>query len=545
MLARLVTFNADHAREQSAVIKSSRRASMTLTFAVNVISGAMAAWAVVLVVGALKRATVLGEQVARAHETDFRLLVDSVRDYAIFLLDASGTITSWNLGARELFGYEPGEIIGHHRSQVYPAEAREEAAGHIRTVDSTGTFHEEGWRLRKDGSRFLADVVLTPLRSDDEDRKGFIEVVHDLTFSKSAEEAARQVAVMTASSRTKDEFLATLGHELRNPLAPIVAALGLMKLKKDQGTAREQEILGRQVHQLIRLVDDLLDISRIAGGKLKLSKQTVDVRNAVGKAVEMTTSIAEQRGHHVEVTVAPSLLVEADEARLTQIVANLLANAAKYTEPSGHISLHARRDGEDVFIEVKDDGIGIAPGLLPHIFEPFVQGPRDSSRTGGGLGMGLSIVKNLVEMHGGTVSGASEGVGKGSLFTVRLPGLSDVHAPVAPAPPEEILPPVAPRRVLVVDDNEDALLTLSEVLKAFGHVVLAASDAPAALRAVREFKPDVAILDIGMPGMSGYELAVCIRAELGARAPNWWLSRATGRSRTGFRARKQGSTPTS
>ena len=325
-----------------------------------------------------------------------------------------------------------------------------------------------------------------------------------------------------AASTAKDEFLAMLGHELRNPLSPILTALELMKLRGDGRISREQEVIDRQTRHLIRLVDDLLDVSRITRGKVELRRQVVEVRDVLAKATEIASPLLEQRRHHFDVHAPPrGLRLEADEARVAQVVANLLTNAAKYTEPGGHISLTARRDGAQVVIEVQDDGIGIAPGLLPRVFDLFVQGRQSSDRAEGGLGIGLALVRNLVTMHGGTVEARSPGLGKGSTFTVRLPALEGARGAEVPASSSLGSPgsQAARRRILVVDDNEDARMLLGDILESAGHEVCAAESGPAALAVVEEFSPDVAVLDVGLPAMDGYELGSRLRLLLGGRVP--------------------------
>jgi signal transduction histidine kinase/ActR/RegA family two-component response regulator len=365
----------------------------------------------------------------------------------------------------------------------------------------------------------------------------------ELQRRKELEEALRYAREQAeAASTAKDEFLAMLGHELRNPLSPILTALELMKLRGDGQISREQEVIDRQTRHLIRLVDDLLDVSRITRGKVELRKQPVEVRDILAKATEIASPLLEQRRHHFDVHAPPrGVRLEADEARVAQVVANLLTNAAKYTEQGGHISLSARRNGAQVVIEVRDNGIGIAPGLLPRIFDLFVQGRQASDRAEGGLGIGLALVRNLVTMHGGTVEARSPGLGKGSIFTVRLPALDGARGAEVPAPASLGLlgSQSTRRRILVVDDNEDARMLLGDILESAGHEVCAAESGPAALAIVEEFSPDVAVLDVGLPAMDGYELGSRLRALLGPRAPT--LVALTGYGQEADRARSESS----
>jgi signal transduction histidine kinase len=319
-------------------------------------------------------------------------------------------------------------------------------------------------------------------------------------------QAARREA--EGANRAKDEFMAMLGHELRNPLAPIVTALDLMNLRAPGQLERERAVIGRQVHHLSRLVDDLLDVSRITRGKVELHRERLALAAIVAKAIEQTSPLLEQKNHRLVVDVPFDLAVVGDPLRLAQIIGNLVGNAAKYTPESGLVEVTAHADDEGrVVLVVRDNGIGIAPDILPHVFDMFVQAPQSSSRPAGGLGLGLTIVKSLVEMHGGTVAVASEGAGKGSSFSVSLPAASERIAVVEPAPPMQIARSQSPRRILVVDDNEDAAMLLASVLEAHGHEVRTAFDGPSALRILSEFHPEVAVLDIGLPVMDGYELA--------------------------------------
>ncbi|MYM35978.1 response regulator [Duganella sp. FT94W] len=320
------------------------------------------------------------------------------------------------------------------------------------------------------------------------------------------------------SSRIKDEFLAMLGHELRNPLAPIVTALKLMKLRNpDSDTAHEQEVIQRQVDHLVRLVDDLLDVSRIASGKVELRRETVPLADVLNKAIEMASPLLEQKQHRLLVDV-PTVRWHGDPARLAQVVSNLLSNAARYTPAGGHVTLATRIKGGTVQIQVTDDGLGISPQLLPHIFDLFVQGNRQLDRAKGGLGIGLALVRNLVQMHGGEVSAYSAGEGRGSTFTLTLPD-SVVADTAPPAPePEPKAEPCGGTRVLVVDDNQDAADSLGELLGALGYRALVAYDPAHAIALATEGMPELAILDIGLPGMDGFELAGHLRRLPGGAA---------------------------
>ncbi len=457
-----------------------------------------------------------------AAEERYRRLVESVVDYAIFVLDPTGHIATWNTGAERLKGYTAEEAIGMHFSRFYPRE--DVAAGkcemELEVATRVGRFEEEGWRVRKDGSQFWASVLIGPIRNSNGDLIGFSKVTRDLTERKRTEDERAARLAAEQANRIKDEFLAMLGHELRNPLAPIVTALDLIAMRGETAAAKEHKVIERQVTHMMHLVDDLLDVSRISSGKIELRKRHVDVRDVISKAVEVASPLFEQKRHKLTIDVpATALVVSGDEARLTQVVANLLTNAAKYTASAGRVTVSARDTDEKVTIDVTDSGAGIGAELLPRIFDVFVQGYQSSERAAGGLGLGLRLVKSLVELHGGSVTAHSAGLGTGSRFTVVLPRPGPILPEDAAAP---VLPPrkvLGAARVLVVDDNEDARLLLGELLSSVGFEVKTAADGPEALEVVKTFAPTVAVLDIGLPVMDGYDLALRMRQQLGAATP--------------------------
>jgi CheY-like chemotaxis protein len=336
-------------------------------------------------------------------------------------------------------------------------------------------------------------------------------------------EAESARADAEAASRAKDEFLAMLGHELRNPLAPIHTALQLMRLRGDASAERERTVIERQVRHLTRLVDDLLDVSRIARGKVDLRRERVSVADILAKAIEQASPLIEQRRHTLDVQMPRhALYVDGDPVRLAQVVSNLLTNAAKYTEQGGFVRVRGEEVDGEIVVRVLDTGIGIAADMLPRVFDLFVQESQDLDRSQGGLGLGLTIARSLVQIHGGTLSAHSEGLGCGSEFIVRLPvATASLGAGTQPAAPA-MQPPAAdtPRivRVLVVDDNEDAADMLVDALGSKGYPTRRAHDGPAAIRVCRQFKPDVALLDIGLPVMNGYELAGRLRQLPGMQA---------------------------
>ena len=501
----------------------------------------------------------LEKEQARRQADQLRLLVQGTTDYAIFMLDTQGHVTTWNAGAERIKGYKAEEIVGQHFSKFYPQEALDRGwpAHELKVAAAEGRFEDEGWRLRKDGSRFWANVVITALKDDEGHLLGFSKVTRDLTERKRAEETLRQANAeledrvqkrttelaqaneglaaeveqrkrleqelrrrldqLTEADRHKNEFLAMLAHELRNPLAPVRNALQVLKMPgADRSTVEQARgMMERQVGHLVRLVDDLLDVSRIMQGRIELRPERVDLMTVVGRAVETAQPAIDAHGQQLNVSLPPHpVFVHADLVRLSQVITNLLTNAAKYSQQASRIWLTAECDGGEVVIRVRDTGSGIAPELLPRIFDLFVQADRSLARSQGGLGVGLTLVKRLVEMHGGSVTAASPGPGQGSEFTVRLKALPErqvvekdqgQEGPVAHGLPS--------RKVLVVDDNVDAAESAAMLLRLWGHEVRTVHDGPSVLQAVRDFGPEVILLDIGLPGLTGYEVAKQLRAQ--------------------------------
>jgi signal transduction histidine kinase len=351
------------------------------------------------------------------------------------------------------------------------------------------------------------------------ERRRAEELLRELNATLEQRVTDRTEALREADRR-KDEFLAMLGHELRNPLSAIANAVQLIQENGDQPEAIEltRGIIARQTGNLRRIVDDLLDVARITRGRIELRRQWVDVVQIIGRAVESVRPLIKEKTHELDITLtdAGSLRVEADPARLEQCLVNLLINAAKYTPEGGRIEITCQHAGLEATITVRDNGIGIAPDVLPHVFDLFTQADRSLDRAQGGLGLGLNICRQLIELHGGTVSAHSDGLGRGAEFTIRLPALPEPEAgaaigsfPEARAAGLEAIP----RRILVVDDNRDTALTLSQLLNRRGHEVRTAYDGPGALKAAQDFKPDVFLLDLGLPGIDGYELARRLRSD--------------------------------
>jgi PAS domain S-box-containing protein len=349
---------------------------------------------------------------------------------------------------------------------------------------------------------------------------------------------------LTEADRRKDEFLAMLAHELRNPLAGIVNALHVLEETDQESSPRKRlrAIVGRQAGNLTRMVDDLLDVSRITHGKIELRREPVNLAASVQQAVDTIGPLMKMRGHTFETHILDeSLCVEADQTRLEQIIANLLNNAAKYTEPGGRIWLTVQQEGAQAVVRIRDTGVGISPDLLPHVFDLFTQANRTSERAEGGLGIGLTLVRRLIEMHEGTIEAHSQGLGHGSEFIVRFPLASGGPAAdpaAAPSEASDVTP--QPRRVLIVEDNVDAAETMQDLLEIWGHEVRLAHSGPGGLAAAREFLPDVILLDIGLPGMNGFEVARRLRSEGGIGEPCLVAITGYGQETDRERAREAG-----
>lgn len=448
------------------------------------------------------------------------------------------------------------DVVGKTFAEAFPELVGTPLEAHLRHSYRTGEpFSTDEGRatLERDGvsvDRWYR-LAIQPLREDSGEVRGLMSVIVDVTdtvqarrtVERCSSEREKLLNAVEAASRAKDQFLAMLGHEIRNPLASITTAIHLMKMKEPDALVREREIIARQTDHLVRLVDDLLDVSRVARGKVTLNRTRVAIAEIVRRAVETTSSLFEQRSHVLDVdTPSEPLDVDGDPLRLEQVVTNLLTNAAKYTEVGGRIAVRARREDHFAVIQVEDNGVGIAPEQLTHVFEAFFQSPRAYDRAQGGLGLGLALVKSFVSLHGGDVRARSS-EGRGSLFEVRLPALpSAVHeprqevalAPIEPAGEEE------PKRVLVVDDSDDILELVCSFLRHQGYEVMTARDAPSALRLAPRFHPNVAVLDIGLPAMDGYELAQHLREELGDETPRMIAMTGYGQEADRERARQAG-----
>lgn len=447
-------------------------------------------------------------------EERFRTMADNVAQFT-WMADAQGSIFWFNQRWFDFTGTTLEEMLGDDRARVHHPDHRERVVSHYWSCLKAGEVWEDLFPLRgADGEYrwFLSRAV--PIRDEAGKVLRWFGTNTDVTELREAQEALRQ-----ADAR-KDEFLATLAHELRNPLAPVRSALEIMQRAAGDPALVEQAriTIDRQMSHFERLVDDLLDVSRITRDKLELRLQRVDLASVLNQAVEACRPLVDQMRHELKVSLPEQPLeLEADSVRLAQVLSNLLNNACKYTERGGHIQLTAYPEDGQAVVLVKDDGQGIAPELLPSIFEMFTQLVRPVEPSHGGLGIGLSLVKRLVEMHGGTVQALSDGAGKGSEFIVRLP-LATSCADAIPAmeSPEAAAEPASAttsKRILVVDDNRDAAHTLAMLLKLSGHETRVAFDGLAALEAAEAFRPELTFLDIGLPKLSGHEVAQRIRNE--------------------------------
>jgi PAS domain S-box-containing protein len=495
----------------------------------------------------------------RAHEEDlrrseerFRLLVEGVGEYAIFMLDPNGRVATWNVGAERIKGYKPHDIIGQHFSIFYPSEAKESGwpDHELREATEKGSFVDTGWRIRKDGTRFWANVTITALRDAAGRLIGYAKLTRDLTDAKRAEAIelankhheemldAERSARMAAQRATqlKDEFLATLSHELRTPLNAILGWTQILLRGEAPGGPDAQkkavEVIDRNARAQVQLIDDLLDLSRIMTGKIRLELQQISFASVVEAAVDSAMPSADTKDIRLKAIYGASRdIVSADAARLQQVVWNLLTNAIKFTPKGGQVHVLIQRVNSHVELSISDTGIGIPESYLPHVFDRFSQRDGSTTRTYGGLGLGLAICKQLVELHGGSIRAASGGEGKGATFFVHLPlsivQLEDEKYPrVHPTAETQAiesfaLPNLEGVHVFSVDDERDARELLQAVLEARGAKVTSFNSAEDALAALKTSKPSVLVCDIGMPKMDGYQLIRTLRASepLGERIP--------------------------
>ena len=446
-----------------------------------------------------------------------------------FTIGETGLIAHVNRTGASQLGVEGSSLIGTELSSFVAPGDQDIYHAHRQRVSSTGERHAcEINMVKQDGKPFYAHLESLGVRKGNEHSIQQRTVISDISERKQAEQKLQHSEAMlrqqseelAEADRLKDEFLATLAHELRSPLTPISHAVELIGMQsKPMGHELKWEIdvIGRQVKHLIRLVDDLLDVARISRGKIELHKQALDLATVVTQAVEVAKPLIDDRHHQLSIALPPEpVYADVDSARMVQVIANLLNNAAKYTEQAGQIDLSLTRDGNQAVISIRDNGVGIPAELLSQVFELFTQADRSLERSQGGLGLGLTLVYRLIKLHEGDVQVFSDGPGQGSRFIVSLPALP----PAAPQAQASATIPAskadAPtRRILIVDDHEDIAASFALLLETMGHTVHTVFDGTAALKAAREYQPDIIFLDIALPDMDGFEVARCLREEHG------------------------------
>jgi PAS domain S-box-containing protein len=481
------------------------------------------------------------EEELRQSTEVFQLLVSAVRDYAIFMLDPNGNIATWNKGAQRIKGYTPDEIIGSHFSRFYTEEdkANHKPERELEIAREKGSVEDEGWRVRKDGTRFWANVVITAVFDSSGELRGFAKVTRDISDRKEAEETRRALLeqrearlqaeeersraeasyrVSQEANRAKDDFLMTLSHELRTPMTAILGWSRMLPAMSPDDPMFHEAVAsiagGAQLQA--RLIDDILDVSRIVSGKLRLSPETMEVARVIMNASEAVNATAEAKNITITLMLAPTLgVIIADPTRIQQVIWNLLNNALKFTPRGGKVEVSARRTASHVQVSVTDTGEGIDQRFLPHIFEPFRQAESPQTRVHGGLGLGLSIVRYIAEAHGGTIAAESEGRGKGSTFTVTLP-VRSVTAGTGPV--RNALGDMFMHRdrlrgieIVLVDDEVESRKMVAAVLRAAGANLTAFDSASAALEALDQHRPDIVLTDIAMPEMDGYAFTRAMR----------------------------------
>jgi two-component system CheB/CheR fusion protein len=454
----------------------------------------------------------LSEQMRFQSEIRFRRLADEI-PALLRVEDVSGRALFVNEACSDFTGRDRDELIGEGWLQfIHPEERQRYVADFAGALRGRARFETDLRLLRHDGVYRWMRSISVPHFDPDGGYSGYVALTLDVHDRKQAEYE------LLAADRRKDEYLAMLAHELRNPLAPIRNAAALLSRtpNADSKATWATGIIGRQTEVLAKLLDDLLDVARIARGKISLTTVPVDMVVVVDRAVEISRPLIDGRRHRLSIDLPEPLTVVGDLLRLTQVLSNLINNAAKYTDEGGEIRIEARRHDREAVIRVSDNGAGIAPDMLPYVFDLFAQADMTLDRSKGGLGLGLTLVRQLVRLHGGSVEAHSDGLGHGSAFVVRLPLMDG-----APTPPSQddgvaaTAPAAQGRRILVVDDNVDAAQSLAMVLETFGHDVRVVNDAREVVAAADRFRPEVAILDIGLPHIDGYQLARNLRGRAG------------------------------
>ncbi len=443
------------------------------------------------------------EFVVRAAREELQLVVDTMPVY-VGRCNKERRFLLVNKAYAAQLGLTPEQIVGRPLGEVVHPEVYASLAPHIETVlTGRAVSFETGWNDEKLGRRYM-QVEYAPTFDASGEPDGWVSVVMDISRRRQLEEELKE------ASRRKDEFLAMLAHELRNPLAPVLNAVEILRRRGGADPTVAAEVIGRQVQHMKRLLDDLLDVARVSQGKIQLRKEMLELGAVLSQAVEISRPLLDKKKQQLAIAIpARPLPVEGDPTRLAQIFANLLNNAAKYTDVGGHVSLTASAEDGQAVVRVRDDGVGMSPEMIEHAFELFTQADRSLDRAQGGLGIGLTMVKSLVQMHGGSVQASSEGLGKGSELVVRLPLCAAPEEAIAAAPASAEAS--RPLRTLVVDDNVDGASSLALLMEMLGHEAAVAHDGPEALEMALASRPDLVLLDIGLPGMDGYEVAARLR----------------------------------
>jgi PAS domain S-box-containing protein len=502
----------------------------------------------------------------------FERLIESLEDHAVFMIDVTGTITSWNPGVERVLGYSQADFVGLPFATLFTPEDRENGrpAEELQRAAATGLSDDKREHVRSDGRRFRADGVVTVIRDAAGITQAFSKVMHDVTSQHQAVEALREseeryrllvdsvkdYAILYTraqeANRLKDEFLGTVSHELKTPLNAILGwahLLDMDDLKLDETKQRRAvRAIARNAQMQVELVNDLLDVSRIISGKMRLRIGPTDLPAVLNAAVEALQPAAQAKMVNLSVTVAAgTAAIQADQDRLQQVIWNLLANAIKFTPAGGRVDLHTGLSNQGAEIIVSDTGAGIAPEILPFIFDRFRQADSSTTRAYGGMGLGLAIVRHLVELHGGHVAATSAGRGRGATFTVWLPAIATTAPPLpserahaVTVPLGDPLPTLANLRVVIVDDDQDGREVLAEILSLSGAEVLAADSAARGLTLIEKCPPDVIVADIGMPDEDGYAFIEKVRRLAPARATPAIALTAYARNEDGERALEAG-----
>ncbi|NJR49670.1 MAG: PAS domain S-box protein [Leptolyngbyaceae cyanobacterium CSU_1_3] len=477
----------------------------------------------------------------QASEARFRSLIENVKDYAIFMLDPEGRVASWNIGSEIVLGYQESEILGQYFDRFFPPDSIAQGIPEqeLRTAATEGRSHQERWHLRKDGTRFWASEVMTALRDETGQLRGFSKVMRDVTERKRTEEERAQLLVneqaaraeAEAANRAKDEFLAIVSHELRTPLTAIAGWVGMLQsgMLDEERSEIALETIERNANLQAQLIEDLLDISRIIRGELRLECAIVNLVDMITAAVEIVQPRIDAKQLQFEVLInsqptLPEMFVWGDAERLQQVMWNLLSNAVKFTPEGGRIAVRLEQiDESEPFAQIRviDTGIGIRADFLPYVFDRFRQADSTSTRSFSGLGLGLAIVRYLVEQHNGTVHAESLGEGQGATFNIRLPLIQNYEQSASGSEliREQQTIDLTERLILVVDDDSDVRSWLSAMLQSYGAEVIAVDLVAAAIDILEHTTPDLLISDIALPDQDGYALMRYLKARHNIQMP--------------------------